>query len=1569
MTEDVFIFPMSFAQQRLWFLDQLEPNSSSYNIPLVLRLADGLDVAALQQAIDEIVRRHEVFRTTFATREGEPVQVVAPVSEVRLLVTDLQSLSAEAQEAEAQRLANEEAQRPFDLRHGPLLRVTLLRLSDEAHVLLVTMHHIISDGWSMGIFRHEVETLYEAFAQGKPSALPELPIQYADFSIWQREWLSGETLERQLAYWREQLADAPPLLALPTDYPRPAVQRFRGASEHFELSATLAQRLRQLSQKAGTTLFMTLLAGWGVLLSRYGGKAAEHVVIGSPIANRNRKEIEPLIGFFVNTLLFHLDFSHNPTFSECLAQVRQKALDAYAHQDLPFEKLVDELKPERNLSHSPLFQVMFVLQNAPPGDDSDEEPSDEQPSDGTMTPIQAQDGTAKFDLTLMMDEDDLSGVWEYNTDLFDRTTIQRMHQHFERLLEGIVANPQQRVAELPLLTERERQQILVEWNQTEADYPAQWSIHEWVESQVRQTPHAVAVAANTPSPMLGGKSELTYYELNARANQLAHYLRRLGVKAEVPVAICAERSLEMMIGLLAILKAGGAYVPLDPSYPKERLAFVLEDALGEVKVLLTQQKWLDHLPEAARQPTVICLDTDVAAWQSEENLLGVVEPDNLAYIIYTSGSTGKPKGVQVSHRNLVHSTHARVTYYDEPPTSFLLLSSFAFDSSVAGIFWTLCTGGRLVLPPQDFQQEPHALAELIAQHQASYLLAIPSFYSLILTQTDLAKLASLRAVIVAGETCPTELVKSHYERLPNTTLFNEYGPTEATVWSTVYKCRFPEERSQVPIGHAIANAKLYILDDHLQPVPLGVPGQLYIGGAGVTRGYLNRPKLTKERFIRNPFGQGKLYNSGDMARYLPDTQGAGSGCIDFLGRADDQVKIRGFRIELGEIHAYLSQHANVREAVVMARQDGAGSKRLVAYFVPTEGLAPTNSDLRGYLLEHLPDYMVPSVFLPLDVMPLMPNGKVNRRALPAPEEVRASHAGDMIMASTEAEKILSQIWAAVLNLDETNVGIHDNFFELGGDSILSIQIVGRANQAGLRLTPRLLFQHQTIADLASVAGSTDAIEAEQGIVSGTAPLTPIQQWFFALNQPEMHHYNHDVLLEVPADTQPALLKQVVQHLLTHHDALRLRFRHSPAGWQQEHVAPTDDVPFSVIDLSHVGVKKQEQEQADAIEKAANQLQTSLNLSDGPLMRVALFTLGANQAARLLIVVHHLVVDGVSWRILLEDLQTAYDALAKGDTIQLPPKTTSFKAWATELSEYAQTEGLVAEKAYWLAQSHDMSLPRDENGEKTSTNAKTKANTIASAANVLVSLSAEETRTLLQEVPEVYKTQINDVLLTALVKTFANWTGERSLLIDLEGHGREELTHTEHLDLSRTVGWFTSAFPVYLALGEETNVGQELQKIKEQLRGIPQRGIGYGLLRYLNQDMATREQLQAQPPAEVSFNYLGQFDQVTQDASLFEGANESGGRSQSMLAKRPYLLDVIGLVSDGMLEMSWTYSQTMHQAATIERLAAGFIDALREIIAHCLTPDAGGRIWADFDLAGIDHEALLEIAGQLAEVDD
>ena len=1060
MTEDVFIFPMSFSQQRLWFLDQLEPNSASYNIPAALRLTGRLNVEALKQSLNEIVARHEVLRTTFATMDGEPVQVVAPMQEVDLSVVNLAPLPAEERETTVQRLADEEAQRPFDLRHGPLLRVTLLRLSDESHVLLVTMHHIISDGWSMGIFTNEVVTLYDAFAQNKPSPLPELPIQYADFAVWQREWLSGETLERQLSYWREQLIGAPPLLELPTDRPRPPVQTFRGDNEFFELSASLSQPLKTLSQQAGATLFMTLLAAWGVLLWRYSAQHAESVVIGSPIANRNRKEIEPLIGFFVNTLLFHLDFSGNPTFLELLAQVRQKALDAYAHQDLPFEKLVDELQPERNLSHSPLFQVMFVLQNAPTGS--------AKLSNIEISPFEAENRTAKFDLTLMMDEGEakLSGMWEYNTDLFDRTTIQRMNQHFERLLAAIVANPHQPVAHLPLLTAAERQQLLVEWNQTEVAYPDDKCFHQWFEEQAEQTPNALA--------LLFGEQQLTYRELNSLANRLATHLQTLGVGPDQLVGLCVERSLEMVVGLLGILKAGGAYVPLDPAYPQERLAFMLSDC--GANVLLTQERLLDQVNQLRKDALsddahIILLDQEwealsagMTSQSAAQNAMSGVTPDNLAYIIYTSGSTGKPKGVQVSHQNLVHSTHARISYYDEQPTSFLLLSSFAFDSSVAGIFWTLCQGGRLVLPPQDFQEEPQAIANLIAQHQASYLLGIPSFYALILTQTDLAKLASLRAVIVGGEACPTELVKKHYERQPNTTLFNEYGPTEASVWCTVYKCRFPEERSQVPIGRPIPNSKLYILDAHLQPVPIGVPGQLYIGGAGVTRGYLNRPKLTQERFIPNPFGEGKLYKSGDIARYIRSC-GKERGNIDFLGRIDHQVKLRGYRIELGEIEAVLNEHAQVRETVAIVREDQPGDQRLVAYFVAKGQPAPTSSDLRRYLNQKLPDYMVPSLLVELDAMPLTPSRKIDRRALPAPDLSRSNLDEPFVAPRTPTEETIASIFASVLQIEQ--VGIHDNFFELGGHSLLATQVNSRMRKTfQLDFPLRDLFEEPTVAQLA-----------------------------------------------------------------------------------------------------------------------------------------------------------------------------------------------------------------------------------------------------------------------------------------------------------------------------------------------------------------------------------------------------------------------------------------------------------------------------------------------------------------------
>jgi amino acid adenylation domain-containing protein/non-ribosomal peptide synthase protein (TIGR01720 family) len=1547
--------PLSFAQQRLWFLDQLEGSSAIYNMSAALHLVGSLQMAALEQSLNEVLRRHEALRTNFATIDERPAQVIAPDLTVTLLVIDLQRLPEVEQFPEVRRLATGEAQRPFDLTKDSLLRVTLLRLGEGSHVLLVTMHHIVSDGWSIGIFIRELETLYEAFLSDQPSPLSELSIQYADFAHWQRQWLQGEVLETQLNYWKQQLAGAPPLLELPTDRPRPPVQTFRGSTEHFQINPDLTRRLKDLSQQSGTTLFMTLLAAYVTLLSRYSGQ--QDIVVGSPIANRNRSEIESIIGFFVNTLVLRTHLQGNPTFQELLSRVQQVALDAYAHQDVPFELLVEALQPERNLSYTPLFQVMFVLQNAP---------TVRLELRGlSITPLEISSVTAQFDLTLSMAETEhgLTGEWEYNTDLFDAATITRMLGHFQTLLEAIVANPQQLVSELSLLTETERHQLLVEWNDTFADYPQNKCIHQLFEAQVERTPDAVAVVFED--------EQLTYHELNCRANQLAHHLQGLGIEPEVLVGICVERSLEMIVGLLGILKAGGAYVPLDPEYPQERLSFMLEDA--QVPVLLTQQQLLEKLPQ--HQAQIVCLDTD---WQfisqlSQDNALaqlpvGIafggatsvadVQATNLAYVIYTSGSTGKPKGVMIPHGAIAnHCCIIQQAYALVESDRVLQFASINFDVSLEEIFPTLIAGATLVLrgsdvwTPRNFQK--------IISHFRLTVVNLPTAYWQQLAQ-EWAKTqvldtnSQLRLVIVGGDVMlPKYVAIWQQSAMFRVRLVNAYGPTETTITATLFEI-IPQlsegiNLKKMPIGRPLPNRTVYILDSYLQPVPIGVPGELYIGGGCLAKGYLNRPELTQEKFIPNPFSDvtERLYKTGDLARYLSN------GNIEYLGRIDNQVKIRGFRIELGEIEAVLAQHPDVEVTVVIAQEDYLGDKRLVAYVVPNHEQAPTPSELRRFLKEKLPDYMVPFAFVMLEALPVTPNGKVDCSALPAPEISQRSLEEGFVAPHTPTEEVLAAIWAEVLGVER--VGIHDNFFELGGDSILSIQLIARANQAGLQLTPRQLFLHQTIAELAALAGTrTLPVQSEQGLVMGSVPLTPIQQWFFEQNLPYPDHFNQSVLLEVPPDLKPELLKQVMQQLLVHHDALRLRFVQDESIWQQINVGLEETVSLTVVDFSQLSSG----EQQTALEATAAELQASLHLSEGSLMRVALFNFGIDKPARLLLVIHHLAVDGVSWRILLEDLSTAYHQLSRGEAIQLQPKTTSFKDWAYRLREYGQSETLAADLDYWLAQARSKvaPLPVDYPSGK-------EANIVASAAHVSVSLSVEQTRALLQEVPSAYNTQINDVLLTALGQTFAKWTGERFLLVDLEGHGREDLF--EDVELSRTVGWFTTIFPVLLELGEVSYPGDGLKSVKEQLRRIPNRGIGYGLLRYLSRDAATRLKLQALPQAEVSFNYLGQLDQVLSESPLWGLAKESSGPDHSQIGSRSHLLEVKGFVAEGKLQLDWTYSENVHQRTTVERLAQRFMEALQFLIAHCQSPQVGGYTSSDFPEAELSQEELEELLAQLS----
>ncbi len=1034
--------PLSFAQERLWFFDQFEPANAVYNVPQVMRLHGSLNVSALERSLREIVRRQEVLRTAFTSVNGQPQIVVRDAAAFRLTVTDLQSLRESAKEAEARRLAIEESDRPFDLSHDLMLRAQLWLLGEQGHVLALTMHHIASDGWSLGVFSRELTALYAAYSSDHPSPLAELPIQYVDYAIWQRTWLQGTELERQLAYWKQQLSGAPAALELPTDFPRPAMQSYRGSSQELALSAELTQGLQALSRREGVTLFKTLLAAWQVLLARYSGQ--EDVVVGSPIAGRNRTDVEGLIGIFVNTLVLRTELSGNPTFRQLLRRVREVTLGAYAHQDLPFEKLVEELQPERNLSHSPFFQVMLVLKNAPF--------SLLDLSGVSASPLHKDNRTAKFDLTLSLQEtaDGLRGTLQYNTDLFDAGTITRLIGHFQVLLEGIAADPSQRIGELPLLTAAERQQLLIDWNDTATDYPRDKCVHELFEDQVEQTPDTVAVVFQNQS--------LTYRDLNARANQLAHHLIGLGVGPEVLVGLCVERSIEMLVGMVGILKAGGAYVPLDPNDPAERRSFFLEDAQASIVLDSDTLRDLGVSDSSRALPRLThCAGVRVGADKVAKSRGSA---DQLAYVMYTSGSTGEPKGVCVTHRGVVRLVKGTNYVRLSPSDRFLQYASPSFDASTFEIWGCLLNGGQLVLPPQSGLTLDE-LGGLIREHQITVLWLTAGLFHLMVEQR-IDDLRGVRQMLAGGDVLSPIYVRRALAALPLTTLINGYEPTENTTFSTCHVMTSASDVGEkVSIGRPIANSNVYILDGHLQPVPIGVTGELYIGGDGLAREYLNCPELTAEKFITDPFSDvpgARLYRTGDIVRWRAD------GNLVFLGRLDHQVKLRGFRIELGEIEAVLARHAQVRQAVVLLREDRPGDKRLVAYLVPQPTQTPpASSDLRRYLQDKLPEYMVPAAFVVLESLPLTPNGKVDRAALPVPEAREMPV--DAVAPCGMLEVQLTRIWEDVLNVRP--IGVCDNFFELGGHSLLAVKLFDRVAKATRQSLPlATLFECPTIRHLA-----------------------------------------------------------------------------------------------------------------------------------------------------------------------------------------------------------------------------------------------------------------------------------------------------------------------------------------------------------------------------------------------------------------------------------------------------------------------------------------------------------------------
>ncbi|NMX77852.1 non-ribosomal peptide synthetase [Pseudomonas sp. WS 5532] len=1505
--------PLSYSQQRMWFLWQMEPDSPAYNVGGMARLRGVLDVGRFEAALQALIMRHETLRTTFPSVDGVAYQKVSPQTGMRMGWQDFSALNETERQQRLQDFADQEAHTPFNLETGPLLRACVVKAGEQEHYFVLTLHHIVTEGWAMDIFARELGALYEAFIDERDSPLAPLAVQYLDYSVWQRQWLEAGERQRQLDYWTAQLGHEHPLLELPADRPRPPVQSHQGELYRFDLSDDLAARVRAFNAERGLTLFMTMTATLAVLLYRYSGQT--DLRIGAPVANRIRPESEGLIGAFLNTQVLRCQLNGQMNVAELFEQVRHTVIEGQSHQDLPFDHLVEALQPSRSAAYNPLFQVMCNVQRW--------EFQQSRQLAGMSVEYLVNDARAtKFDLNLEVTDLDhrLGCCLTYSTDLFDQPRIARMAAHWQNLLEALIANPQQRLSELPLLTATEQRALQSSLGIEAGEHRLDQCIHPLFSQQALARPDAAALT-------FAGVT-LSYRELDERANRLAWMLRERGVGPQVRVGLALPRSLEMVIGLLAILKAGGAYVPLDPEYPLDRLHYMIEDS--GIGLLLSDAAMFEALGELPATVACWCLEDDLpvlANYPAAEPPF-ISLPQHQAYLIYTSGSTGKPKGVVVSHGEIAMHCQAVIERFGmRADDCELHFYSINFDAATERLLVPLLSGAQVVLRAQG-QWDAEEICALIRAHGINILGFTPSYGS------QLAQWLATRQQTLPVRMCITggeALTGEHLQRIRAVfqpeLFFNAYGPTETVVMplASLAPHVLEEGVASVPIGSIIGARVAYILDADLALVPQGATGELYVGGAGLAQGYHERPGMTAERFVADPFAVngGRLYRTGDLVRQRAD------GLVEYLGRIDHQVKIRGFRIELGEIETRLLEHAAVRETVVLALDLPSG-KQLAAYLVSDADPAALRDALKAHLKAQLPDYMVPAHLIVLDSMPLTANGKLDRRALPQPDP--AANRQTYVAPRNELEQSLAAIWCAVLNVQQ--VGLDDNFFELGGDSILSIQVVSRARQAGIHFSPRDLFQHQTVQTLAAVATRSEQVTAEQGLLTGSSGLTPIQHWFFDTEIPNRQHWNQALLLKPLQLLEPHRLEQALLAVLEHHDALRLSFSTRDAHWHAEHLA----VPQGGV-LMQAQVRDMQ-----ACTELFTDTQRSLDLEHGPLLR-ALLVDGPQGQQRLLIVIHHLVVDGVSWRVLLEDLQTVYRQLSDGQSVSLPAKTSALRDWAARLRAYAGSESLREELSLWQDQlagpAVELPVARPQgslrNGE---------------AETVSVRLGADHTRQLLQQAPSAYRTQVNDLLLTALARVLCRWTGHASTLIQLEGHGRETLF--DEIDLTRSVGWFTSAYP--LRLTPQAGQGDSIKAIKEQLRGVPHKGLGYGVLRYLADDQC-KQTMAALPTAQITFNYLGQFDQSFGADALFHPLDESAGLAHDPDAPLPNELSVDSQVYGGELLLRWTFSRERHDPQTIRELADGYLSELQSLIAHCLNDEAGGLTPSDFPLAHLTQSQL------------
>ncbi|MBJ7961307.1 amino acid adenylation domain-containing protein [Bacillus cereus group sp. N28] len=1483
-------YPLSHPQRRIWYTEVIHSGKGICNLRFLFKLHRKMDYSKLNRVVNRVISENDGLCIRLKENgHQEPEQYFIKHEEQEFEFFDFSSVEDSDL---LEKWIEQKTKETFTLFNSDLYYFALIKLNDNECAVFGNVHHIIMDGLSIQIFTSQIAKYY--YEMHNETEEGEIRNSYVQFLANEQTYLNSIRFQKDQKFWLEEFKTIPSVTGLK---PYNTYQVSTKASrETFILSEHLKRKIELFSDDYKLSVYSLFVAAFSLSMCRW--TSSLDIALGMAYGNRMTKTERELIGMMVSTVPLRMDIDPEEEVLSFIGRVSRKQSKSLRHQKYPFDLLLKQINKENN-SNVRLFGTTIDYRDRDESGDSLWIPNGEEMQDFAVH------------IENLTDIDSLQVHIDYRKELFSKEEINRFFKTMLAVIENTFKNPKQKVSEIEIISEEDKRKSLVEFNNPKLDFPPQVTIHELFEQQAMIYPNSIAVTYE--------KGKVTYRELNENANQLAHYLQKKGVGPDTLVGLCVERSLEMIVGILGILKAGGAYVPLDPTYPEQRLQYILEDAGIQLFVTQESLKELKWLPENIKS---ICLDRDRDEIGQESKTLPFsdVSSQNLAYVIYTSGSTGNPKGVMIEHHNVIRLFKSTDCWYQfNEKDTWTLFHSYAFDFSVWEIWGALLYGGKLVVVPYLISRSPKDFYQLLVEEEVTVLNQTPSAFRQLIQvceQEDENKNLNLRYVIFGGEALDPSNLLPWFQRYgdKDPQLINMYGITETTVHVTYSPITQDEVRhsSRSNIGKRLPDLEVYVLDASQQPVPIGVAGELYIGGAGLARGYLNRQELTAERFIPHPFNsepEARLYRTGDLARFLPD------GNLDYRGRIDHQVKIRGFRIEIGEIESTLNVHASIKEAVVIVREDQPGDKRLVAYVVGNGNVGAW----REYLKAKLPSYMVPSGFVMMEAIPLTANGKVDREALPMPEEKQIN--SEAVAPRNSNEKILATIWKQVLGVK--NVGIYDNFFEIGGDSILSIQIISQASQVGLKLTPKQMFECPTIAELAQVAIETQGVQAEQGIVTGEVPLTPIQYWFFEQEHSRPEHWNQSMLLRVKERVDVKLLEGAILYLLKHHDALRFRYEQLPNGTWRQRNEGTD-----VHSVLHVVKRNKANEQVwnKVIQEEMNITQTSFNLVTGPLMRVVYFedTLSGND--RIFWAIHHLVVDGVSWRILLEDLQAVYNQMKQGQGVRLPAKSTSFKEWSERLQAYSDSGMSKEVQDYWneRVEKETMKIPMDYPMQET---------TEESIDQVTRTLGVEETHALLQEVPVTHKTRINEVLLAALGQAIVDFTNQQTVSIHLEGHGREEMV--EGIDLSRTVGWFTSIYPVHLNFqGTKTPI-EGLKAVKDQLRQIPNRGVDYGILRYLKKELLPFYQ---QKPS-ISFNYLGQFDQVFSKESLFMQETGFTFLDHAPDSKPSHLIEVIGMVKDEKLHFVWIYSREQFSRLTIQAIADGMLRHLRQLINKPTTESA------------------------------